>query len=230
MADYSWICDTLRSVASIFSRNPDQILTPDVVDGSIFSFELVYREFLVKDLEEGLNESETEASELVRRALCLLAEFNAIEESPRPPVVESGRAGRPMFNIPRSQLVYLVENYFTVPQIAGIIGVSVRTIFRRMEQYGISIRAQYAEITDDELDLMTRSIQSSFPMCGNRSMQGHLLSRGIRVQQIRVRESLRRIDPHGSFTRRLRTIRRRQYNVRAPRSLYHIDGNHKLIR
>ena len=134
---------------------------------------MVYREFVVKYFEEWLNESETEGSELVRRALCLLAEFNAVEESPHPPAVETGRAGRPMFNVPRSQLVNLVENHFTVPQIADIIGVSVRTIFRRMEQYGISIRAQYAEITDDELDLITRSIQSSCSMCGNCTMQGH---------------------------------------------------------
>ncbi|XP_019859042.1 PREDICTED: uncharacterized protein LOC109587245 [Amphimedon queenslandica] len=99
-----------------------------------------------------------------------------------------------------------------------------------MEQCGISIAAQYTEITDDELDLITRSIQSSFPMCGNSTMQGHLLSRGIRVQQIRVRESLRRIHPHSSFTCRLLTIQQHQYKVKAPRSLYHIDGNHELIR
>ena len=145
-------------------------------------------------------------------------------------LVESGSVGRPRFNIPRSQLVYLVENRFTVPQIASIIGVSVRTIFRRMEEYGISISTQYSEITDDELNEVTREIQSAFPMCGNRQMQGHLLSRGLRVQQTRIRDSQRRIDPHGTLVRHLHGIQRRQYKVQAPRSLYHIDGNHKLIR
>ena len=53
----------------------------------------------------------------MRRALCLLTEFNAVEESPHPPVVESGRAGRPMLSFPISHLVYFVENHFTVPQI-----------------------------------------------------------------------------------------------------------------
>ena len=61
-------------------------------------------------------------------------------------------------------------------------------------------------------------------------MQGHLLHRGGRVQQHRIRESQRRIDPSGVISRRLHTIRRRMYKVRAPRSLYHMDGNHKLIR
>ena len=78
---------------------------------------MIYREILVNDFEEGLNDSETEGSEVMRRALCLLTEFNAVEESPHPPVVESGRAGRPMLSFPISHLVYFVENHFTVPQI-----------------------------------------------------------------------------------------------------------------
>ena len=84
---------------------------------ALYSFELIYREILVNDFEEGLNDSETEGRKVMRRALCLLTEFNAVEESPHPPVVESGRAGRPMLSFPISHLVYLVENHFTVPQI-----------------------------------------------------------------------------------------------------------------
>ncbi len=67
-------------------------------------------------------------------------------------------------------------------------------------------------------------------MCGNRQMQGHLLSRGYRVQQVRIRESQRRIDPEGCMIRRLHVLNRRRYSVPAPLSLYHIDGNHKLMR
>ena len=81
---------------------------------ALYSFELIYREILVNDFE---NDSETEGREVMRRALCLLTEFNAVEESPHPPVVESGRAGRPMLSFPISHLVYFVENHFTVPQI-----------------------------------------------------------------------------------------------------------------
>ena len=93
---------------------------------------------------------------------------------------------------------------------------------------GVSISAQYAEITNHELDKITREIQSAFPMCGNRQMQGHLLSRGLRVQQVQIRDSQRRVDPHGMLVRHLHTVHRCQYKVRAPRSLYHIDGNHKI--
>ena len=61
-------------------------------------------------------------------------------------------------------------------------------------------------------------------------MQGHLLSRGLRVQQHRIRESQRRVDPAGSIMRQLKTIKHRQYHVNGPGALWHIDGNHKLIR
>jgi hypothetical protein len=52
----------------------------------------------------------------------------------------------------------------------------------------------------------------------------------MRVQFHRVRESQSRIDPEGSMLRRLQYLRRRYYSVRGPQHLWHVDGNHKLIR
>ena len=111
-----------------------------------------------------------------------------------------------------------------------MLGVSLRTVRRRLSKYGISISAQYSTVSDNQLDDIVAEIQQQFPLCGNRQMLGHLLARGLRVQQIRVREAQRRVDPEGSVMRRLRTINRRSYSVAAPRNLWHIDGNHKLIR
>ena len=99
-----------------------------------------------------------------------------------------------------------------------------------MAEYGLSITAEYATLTDEELDSVVGEIHHDFPMCTNRQMQGHLLSRGYKVQQQRVREAQRRVDPEGSLMRRLRVVNRRQYQVPVPLSLWHIDGNHKLIR
>ena len=58
-------------------------------------------------------------------------------------------------------------------------------------------------------------------------IQGHLLSRGLRVQQHRVRELQRRIDPCGTKLCHLHVIDRQTYKVRAPRSLYHLKSNDK---
>ena len=82
-------------------------------------------------------------------------------------------------------------------------------------------------MSDAELDNIIHEIKREFPTCGNKQMLGHLYSRGFRVQQIRVRESIWGV---GSIMRRLSAIHRRQYRVAAPLSLWHIDGNHKLIR
>ena len=61
-------------------------------------------------------------------------------------------------------------------------------------------------------------------------MAGHLTAAGIRVPRSRLRASLHRVDGDGIANRRRRTIRRRVYSVEGPNSLWHIDGNHKLIR
>ena len=69
-----------------------------------------------------------------------------------------------------------------------------------------------------------------FPVCGYRQMLGHLRAKGLIVQQSRVRESQRRIDPDGWILRRLSTINRRICSVNGALALWHMDGNHKLIR
>ena len=99
-----------------------------------------------------------------------------------------------------------------------------------MRQYDLSIRDTYSSINDANLDSIISDIQMQFPSWGNRLVYGCLVSHGIRVQFERVRESQRRVDPEGSLLRRLYHVQRRRYAVQGPRHLWHIDGNHKLIR
>ena len=65
-----------------------------------------------------------------------------------------------------------------------------------------------------------------FPNCGYRRLEGHLLARGIKVPQLRIRDALRRVDPTGVASRWLCVTPRRTYSVRGPLALWHIDGNH----
>lgn len=183
-----------------------------------------------------LSDTQCEALSIVRRCLSTLKsiyELQKLSESGfhyQVQPVQTELVGRPTFAVSLEQLSILIENGFSVPQIPDMVGVSVRTIRRRMTEFGLSIRAQYSTISDTELDRIVREVQTQFPMCGNRQMQGHLFSRGYRIQQSRVREAQRRVDPDGSIIRRLHVINRREYSVPSPRSLYHIDGHHKLIR
>ena len=112
------------------------------------------------------------------------------------------------------------------------MGVSESTVKRRIREFGINIRDGYCDFTDQQLDQLVSQFLNNFPNSGYRRMTGFLLSAGHRVQQLRVRESMRRVDPNGVFLRaiEIRTVRRRRYQVSGPLALWHIDGNHKLIR
>ena len=94
------------------------------------------------------------------------------------------------------------------------------------------MRMTYSTMTEPELDELIKSIVHEFPNCGYKAMRVHLLSRGVKMQESRVREAMRRSDPEGTVVRtlQLRVTHRRVYSVKAPLSLWHMDGNHKLIR
>ncbi|KAG5260490.1 hypothetical protein AALO_G00309840 [Alosa alosa] len=148
----------------------------------------------------------------------------------RPPVILTGQNGRPAFDISKEQLEYFLDFDFTVPEISRLLDVSVRTIRRRMSDFGLSTGQTYTDITN------LRSIISGYlattPNSGYRIVYGFLRSSGIRVSQLRVRETLRALDPIASAIRGLQVllIPRRPYSVPSPLSLWHIDGNHKLVR
>ena len=124
---------------------------------------------------------------LVREALSIIQDLTqrrtCSDDHYQAPVTYQGTPGRPSFFIPREQLAYLLENRFTCPQIADVLGVSLRTVRRRMAEYGLTERTYYTNISDEQLDEIVGEIQHAFPTCGNTQMQGHLISRGIRVQQ-----------------------------------------------
>uniref|UniRef100_A0A3P9AHD1 Integrase catalytic domain-containing protein n=2 Tax=Esox lucius TaxID=8010 RepID=A0A3P9AHD1_ESOLU len=117
-------------------------------------------------------------------------------------------------------------------QIALIFTVSVRTIHRRMTQYGLSVRQTYSAISDEDLKRMVSDFIETCPNTGYTLVMGYLQSIGIRVQQNRVCDTLRAVDPVGTVLRglELHIIPRRTYSVPGPLSLWHIDGNHKLCR
>ena len=111
-----------------------------------------------------------------------------------------------------------------------MLGVSRRTVCRRIREYGIDPSTTYTDMSDDDLDTVVSGIESSFPNCGQRMTDGLLRAQGIRVQRHRIRESIRRTDLAVVINRRRLALVQRTYNVPHPNALWHIDGNHKLIR
>ena len=157
------------------------------------------------------------------QCITLLEEDQALSDST---VVAQGR---PRILLSREHLLDLGLTPWSVA-IARVIGISRSTLARRMKEMGLLVSNKYSCISDEELDDLVRNISLQFPGCGHKMLQGHLRDRGIVVQQTRARESLRRTDPEGIAMRKSLNIKRRQYNVSSPLELWHIDGNHKLIR
>lgn len=75
-----------------------------------------------------------------------------------PPQAEVNGRGRPSYQICKEDLESLLELGFNFQQIAKIIGVSVRTIRRRREFFGLPIGDHYSSISDDELDRVVADI------------------------------------------------------------------------
>ena len=225
---------SLREAVNTLLHCVEEEVTRGLLDAILLKSELAYCELLALiDIIGGLTANQQLACEQVRVAMTKLNEIQdrgCTTLDYVPPVSENGCIGRPKFSSPREQLEVLIENHFTVPQMASMLGVSVSTVRRRMSEFNLTIRSYYTQLTDHELDRVVLEIHRNIPTCGNRQLQGCLLARGLRVQQHRIREAHRRVDPEGSVMRRLQAMHRRSYSVPAPRSLYHIDGHHKLIR
>ena len=146
------------------------------------------------------------------------------------PINRLGNRGRPRYEISRHQLEYFLLNGFKGPDIAVMLGVSLRTVRRRIEENGLFSSFLHSNISDLQLDGVVMEITRHFPRIGYRRLEGELRRRGILVPRFRYRESLRRVDPIGVVQRWGSLCQRRKYKVYGPLALWHIDGNHKLIR
>ena len=121
-----------------------------------------------------------------------------------PSTISSGSRGRPQYDVSIQAIEYFIANGFKVHNIASFLKVSERTVWRRMQQYGIKVSDQYADISDENLRREVEDILNMFPSIGYRSVKAHLQSRGIRVQEDRVRRANHEVDPHhGVLFRRL---------------------------
>ena len=147
-------------------------------------------------------------------------------------IVFNGSSGRPAYNISKETLQYLLDLNFSITQIAFILRVSVSTVKRRLKYFSLSVTETYSKMCDEDLDIKLREILNNFPRTGYRRMMGFLKSEGMRIQEHRLRQGMHRVDPAGILERsiELTVVNRRKYCVKGTRSLWHIDGNHKLIR
>ena len=144
------------------------------------------------------------------------------------PCTQASTGGRPRFNITKEQIETLRETGMNWKGIALSLGISESTLYRRRQEFGL--HESFVDITYEELYCtVVTGMLSQTPYAGESYVSGGLRARGIFVQRHRIRDILSKIDPVGRALRRRAAIQRRQYNVRAPNHLWHMDGNHKLM-
>ncbi|XP_046851779.1 uncharacterized protein LOC124445116 [Xenia sp. Carnegie-2017] len=145
---------------------------------------------------------------------------------------EMSSAGRPRFFITKEQIDGLRSLHFSWKKIAAMLNVSERTIRRRRKELRMEIgqAVSYSDISDEDLDANIEHILNRSVNSGERMVFGALKGFGLKVQREKIRNSIRRVDPVSRELRKKTSIHRRTYNVTIPNALWHIDGNHKLIR
>ena len=116
---------------------------------------------------------------------------------------------------------------FSWVKVADMLHISRRILYRRLDRSDL---VGSTDITDGELDSLIQSYKETHPNGREVMITGHLRSCEVHVPRSRIRDSIHRIDPSGVIERRHTTIKRRVYHVEAPNKVWHMDGNHKLIR
>ena len=230
-SEQSQFLTDVRQVLLDLSRRLQQDVGDDVADYALFRLQQLSRHLsrfahvaqVYEKVQAYLDTIASLLTEADRNFPCHYVDLNVGAS-------HSGGPGHPRMEISNAQLEYLVENDISIPDIAQVLGVSVSTVKRRLREFGISSTERKTLIGDTDLDAAVWGIQRMFPNAGYRRIQSQLFLNGIKVAQRRVRESMYGTDPEGVVMRWLSITPRAVYCVSGPLALWHIHGNHRLIR
>lgn len=138
------------------------------------------------------------------------------------------KPGRPAKTVPKERLETMLKLKIPISKICQELQVSRPLIHKAIATYGINY-TRHTGLNQDELLRAVGEIKVNHPNAGEVMVQGHLEAKGIHVQRQQVRNAIHHIDPTVSERKRP-PINRRVYSVPCPNYLWHIDGNHKMIR
>ena len=139
------------------------------------------------------------------------------------------KVGRPCIQINEGDILELRQLNFSWTKIASVLGVSRQTLYRRLEEFDISTD-KFSDMSQTELDEVVRDIKKEHPHCGEIMLQGLLIHQGIKVPRKKLRSAIHHVDHANTVLRRSSTISQRIYTTPCPNSVWHVDGNHKMIR
>ena len=74
-------------------------------------------------------------------------------------------------------------------EISAIAGVSERTIYKRMTEYGLKIR-DFSKVSDNQLALEVLPLTNDYPFGGKIMLRELLKGRGFNVKRYHLRGSI----------------------------------------
>lgn len=228
IADTEALLAGIETALTSILSNFDPATPLDMRDGVLLTLENVLQRVIVLQPLLCVEVSGFNQIVAIENIKVIVQELTAMEDEMQRDIRRS--VGRPAIRITELELRNLLELHFSQAEIAKLFGCCARTIRRRILEYGLEGIIEYSTIDDQDLDDIVTNFVADFPCAGQKTLAGYLNSQGYHIQRWRIRESLLRVDPWGVERRTRNVLHRRQYQVKGPNSLWHIDGNHKLIR
>ena len=74
-------------------------------------------------------------------------------------LLRSTTPGHPPVEVSMEEVEYLRSLRFSWTKIAEIIGISRRTLYRRLDEWNLPQDIHYSEITDNDLDTLVREVK-----------------------------------------------------------------------
>lgn len=142
-------------------------------------------------------------------------------------MASSSNVGRPSLQVDLEEVESMRKCGLSMTKISEIVGISRSTLYRALEGTNL---IGYTDITNQELDELVVRYKENHPHDGERMLIGYLRSQNIHLPRQQIRECIHRVDPAGVRSRTMSLIQRRTYHVKGPNYVWHMDGNHKLIR
>ena len=140
------------------------------------------RENITPDIVSKLSLSEFETLGLTNRRLIMELRVKcSVFSSYIPQKVANSGGVAPKFHIPCEVLSNFLVEDFTIKVISRLIGVSERTIYRRMDEFGLC-KLEFSDISGHVLDTKLSCLSLQFPLCGDRMLNEMLRNEGIFVQ------------------------------------------------
>ena len=116
-----------------------------------------------------------------------------------------------------------------IAAIAREFDVSRHLIYKAIQEYQIEYE-KFTSESQPEIETAVVASKQQHANAGEAMIQGHLSSVGVHVQRHKIRRAIHAVDPEGVEERKQKPIKRRVYSVPCPNYIWHIDGNHKLVR